>query len=89
MSSQLEFGVHHSLDTVVHVLDEVLFRTAESAAVRNIEDAIAGVRVLATAATDLHVILVGDALESGPVLHQVGKVDVDGGTESSSQVGGA
>ena len=39
--------------------------------------------------TDLHVELVGDALESRPVLHQVGKVDVDGGAEGCSKVGWA
>ena len=39
--------------------------------------------------TDLHVELVGDALESWPVLHQVGEVDVDGGTEGGTEVGWA
>ena len=39
--------------------------------------------------TDLHVELVGDALEFRHVLHQVGKVDVDRGTEGGSEVGWA
>ena len=45
--------------------------------------------MLAAAATDLHVVLVGDALESVPVLHELGQVDVDRGAEGGAEVGGA
>ena len=89
LRSELLLSLDHGLDTVVHVLDEVLLRAAESAAVGDIEDAIAGVGVLATGSTDLDVPLVSNALESGPVLHEVGEMDVDGGAESGSEVGGA
>ena len=89
MVAQLELSVHHGLDSVVHILDKVLLRAAESAAIGDVEDAIVSVGVLAMAATDLHAKLVGDALKSGPVLHQVGKVDVDGGAKGCSEVGWA
>ena len=39
------------------------------------------------AATDLDIVLISDSLESGPVLHQVGQVDVHGGAQGCSQVG--
>jgi len=39
------------------------------------------------AATDLYIVLISDSLESGPVLHQVGQVDVHGGAQGCSQVG--
>ena len=41
------------------------------------------------AATDLHVVLVSDALEARPVLQKVGKVDVDGGAHGGTEVGRA
>ena len=88
-SLELELGVHHGLDTTVHVLDKVLLGSAQSTAVGDVEDAIAGVRVLTTGAADLDVPLVGDTLESGPVSHEVGEVDMHGGTKGSSEVGGA
>ena len=70
-SSKLEFSSDHSLDTVVHVLDEVLLGAAETAAVRDVEDTVAGVGVLTVLTTDLDVVLVSDALEARPVLHEV------------------
>ena len=41
------------------------------------------------AATDLHVVLVSDALEARPVLHEVREVDVDGGAHGGTEVGRA
>ena len=87
--SELELGLNHGLDTVVHVLDEVLLGATETAAVRDIEDAVAGVGVLTVATADLYVVLVGDALEARPVLHEVGEMDVDGGAHGGTEVGGA
>ena len=86
---ELELGNHHSLDTVIHVLDEVLLGTAESTLVRDVEDAIAGVGVLTVLATDLNVELVSDTLESLHVLHEGGETDVDGGAHGSTEVGRA
>ena len=87
--AELELSGHHSLDTVVHVLDELDLTTAETTPVGDVEDTIAGVGVLAVLATDLHVVLVGDALEARPVLHEVGELDVDGGAHGGTEVGGA
>jgi len=41
------------------------------------------------AAADLHVVLVSDALEAGPVFGEVGQVDVHAGAQSCAQVGRA
>ena len=87
--ADLELSLDHGLDTIVHVLDEVLLGATQAALVGDIEDAIAGVRVLTVAATDLDVVLISNTLESGPVLHQTWEADVDGGAESCAKVGGA
>lgn len=87
--AELELGSDHLLDTVVHVLDEVLLGATEAASVGDIEDAIASVGVLTVATADLHEVLVSNALEARPVLHEVGEVDVDGGTHGSAEVGRA
>ena len=81
--------MHHGLDTIVHVLHEVFLTAAQSAQVRDVEDSIGGVRVLAMRTSDLHIEAVGDALESVPVPRQVGQVDMDRGSESSAQISGA
>lgn len=39
--------------------------------------------------SDLNVVLVSDSLELIPLLGELGESDVDGGAESSSEVGGA
>ena len=87
--AELELSGHHGLDTVVHVLDKLDLTTAETTPVGDIEDAIAGIGVLAMLATDLDVVLVSDGLEAGPVLHEVGEADVDGRAHGSTKVGGA
>lgn len=45
--------------------------------------------MLTLGATDLHVVLGSNGFELFPVLGKLGELDVDGGTEGSSQVGGA
>ena len=84
-----QLGLHHGFDTIIHVLHQVLLTSAKSALVRDVEDTVRGVRVLAMAATDLHIELVSDALETWPVLGKFGQVDVDRGTQGCSQVRGA
>ena len=83
---ELHLSVNHSLNTVVHVLDEILLRTAKSALVGDIEDAVRGIRVLTTGATDLDVVLVSDSLELVPVLHELLQADVDRSTEGCTEV---
>ena len=87
--SESLLGSNHSLDTVVHVLDEVLLRAAKSALVGDIEDAVRGIRVLSTGSTDLDVVLVSDSLESVPVLHELLQADVNGSAKGCSEVGRA
>jgi hypothetical protein len=82
-------GVDHGLDTVVHVLDEVLFGAAESSLVGDVVNSVGGLGVLSVDTTDLDVVLVGDSLESGPVLGELSKLDVDGGSHGGTEVGGA
>ena len=86
---ELHFSVNHSLDTVVHVLDEILLRTAKSALVGDIEDAVRGIRVLTAGTTDLDVVLGGDTFEARHVLHEFLQADVDGGTKGGTEVGRA
>ena len=45
--------------------------------------------MLASGSTDLDVPLVSDSLECGPVVHEVGEVDMNGSAESGTEVGGA
>ena len=82
--AELELCSHHSLDTVVHILDEIFLATAETTLVRDVEDAIAGIGVLTVLTTYLNVELVSDALEARPVLHKGGETDVDGGAHSGT-----
>ena len=80
------FSINHSFDTVVHVLDEVHLGAAKSTLVGDIEDAVRGIRVLTTGATDLDVVLVSDSLEFVPVLHEVLQADVDRSAEGCTEV---
>jgi hypothetical protein len=45
--------------------------------------------VLAVNTTDLNVVLVSNSLESSHVLRKLGELDVDGGAEGGTEVGGA
>ena len=87
--SESLLGGDHSLDTVVHVLDEIDLGATESAEVRNVEDAVIGLGVLTMGTTDLDVVLVGDGLELILMLGKLRKFDVDGGAHAGSEVGGA
>ena len=89
MSLQLEFGVHHSLDSVVHVLSKVDLVAAKTTEVGDVKDSIVGLGVLTMSATDLDVVLVSDGLELFLLLAELGELDVDRGAESSAKVGWA
>ena len=86
---ELHFSFNHSFNTVVHVLDKVLLRTAKSAPVGDIEDAVRGVGVFTAGATDLDVVLGSDTLESGHVLHELLQADVYRSAKGCSEVGRA
>ena len=50
---------------------------------------VVGLGVLSVGTSDLDVVLVGDGLEFLLLVSELGELDVDGGTETSSEVGGA
>ena len=52
--------MNKSLDSVVHVLGELNFVAAESAEVRNVEDAIIGFGVLSVGTPNLNVVFGSD-----------------------------
>ena len=81
--------LHECLDTVDHVLDELLLGLTESSPVGDIEDTIIGLGVLTVDTSDLDFVLVGNSIESILVLHQLWKVDVDGGSHGGTEVGWA
>jgi len=70
-------------------LDEVDLVSAESSQVGDIEDTIISLGVFTVDTTDLYMILVGNLLMELGVLHKLGEVDVDGGSETGTHVGGA
>ena len=84
-----KFGLDHGFDSVIHILYEVFLRATKTALVGDIEDTIASIGVLTMASTDLNVVLICDALEARPVLHEVRQVDVDGSTKGCSKIGRA
>ena len=82
-------GIDHGLHTVVHILNEIFLGTAETSLVRDVVSGISAFRVLTVDTTDLHVILGGNFFELFHVLGKLWQLDVDGGTESGTQVGWA
>jgi len=82
-------SIDHSLDSVVHVLDELLLGDSETASVGDVEETLLSLGGLTGGSTDLHVVLVGDGLEGVHVLAEEWESDVDGGTEGGSEVGWA
>jgi len=87
--SEVLFSSDHCLDTVVHILDKLNFVSSESSSVGDIEDTIVGLGVLTMDTSDLDKVLVSDFLVKSWVLHQLWKVDMDGGSESGTHVGWA
>ena len=77
------------MDTINHILDEGLLRSTKSSSVGDVEDTIVGLGVLSVDTSDLHEVLVSDLVELFLLLHELWKLDVDGGSEGSSQVGWA
>jgi len=90
-SLELVLSLDHSLNSVVHVLDEVLLGSSETSLVGDIEETLLTLGGFSGRSTDLDGVLVGNSLELGLVLWsaQLWKVDVDGGTEGGSEVGWA
>jgi len=76
-------------DSIDHVLDELLLRSSESSSVGDVENSVIGLGVLSVDSSDLHVELVSNSVELCLILGQLWKLNVDGSSEGSSEVGWA
>merc|ERR1712086_1051881 len=81
--------IHEGLDTINHVLDELLLRFSESSSVGDIEDTIVGLGMLSVDTSDLDFVLSGDSVESVLISHKLWKLDVHGGSHGGTEVGWA
>ena len=82
-------GLDEGSDSIDHVLDKLLLGSSESSLVGDVEGSVVGLGVLSVDSSDLDVVLVGDLVEEGLVVHELGELDVNGSSESGSEVGGA
>ena len=87
--SESLLSLDEGVDTVDHILNELLLRSAESSSVGDIEDAVIGLGVLTMDTSDLDVVLLSDGLELVLLGHELWKLDVDGASEGSTKVGRA
>ena len=87
--SESLLSLDEGVDTVDHILNELLLRSAESSSVGDIEDAVIGLGVLTMDTSDLDVVLLSDGLELVLLGHELWKLNVDGASESSTKVGRA
>jgi len=78
-----------SSDSVDHILDQLVLRSAESSLVGDVEHAVVGFSVLAMDASDLHVESVGDLVELRLLLGKLGQLDVHRSSQGSAEVGWA
>lgn len=77
------------LDTVVHVLDEVNFVATETSQVGDVIGTIIGLGVFTMDTTDLDVVFVGNGVEKLGLLSELGESDVNGSSQTGTEVGGA
>ena len=82
-------GLNHGLDTIVHVLNEIFLRAAETSLVGDIVNSVSALRVLTVATADLDVVFVSDSLELLHLRAEKWQLDVHGGSQGSSEVGWA
>jgi hypothetical protein len=75
--SQRFFSFDHSFYTIVHILDEVNFRSAQSALVRNIINVVVSLGVFAVSSSDLNMEPISNGFELRLLLAKQGQVDVD------------
>ena len=75
-SELLLFG-NHSLDTVIHVLDEINLRASESSLVGDIVDVVGRFRVLSMNSSDLNEELISNGLEISHFSTKLRQGDVD------------
>jgi len=89
LRSQGLLSSDHGFDTIIHILNELDLVSSESSQVGNIENTIISLGVLTMDTSNLDVVLIGDRLVEGLVLHQFWQVDVDRGSQTGSHVGWA
>jgi len=89
LRSQGLLSSDHGFDTIIHILNELDLVSSESSQVGNIENTIISLGVLTVDTSNLDVVLIGDRLVEGLVLHQFWQVDVDRGSQTGSHVGWA
>jgi hypothetical protein len=70
-------------------LNKVNLRATESSQVGDVINVVVSLRVLTVGTTNLDVILGSNSLELLLLVAELGKLDVDGGTETGTEVGGA
>ena len=83
------FSFDEGSDSVNHVLDKLSFGSSESSLVGDIEDTVVGLSVLSVDTSDLDEVLVSDSVELLLALHELWKLDMNGSSECSSEVGWA
>ena len=88
-TTKLFLGFNHCLNTVVHVLDKINFGSSESSLVGDVVDVVCRLGVFSMDSSDLNVELVSDLLEVGHFDSELGQLNVDGGSEGGTEVGGA
>ena len=82
-------GLDHGFDTVVHVLNEIFLRAAETSLVGDIVGSVGALRVLTVDTADLDEEFVGNFIELDHVVGEQWQLDVHRGSQGSSEVGWA
>ena len=86
MHGELLLSTDHSLDTIVHVLNQVNFGSAEASSVGNIENTVVSLTVLSMDTSDLNEVFIGDTLEHILLLSEQWKFDVNRSSKCSAKV---
>ena len=87
--SECLLGVNESMNTIDHVLDELFLGSSKSSSVGNIKDTVVGLGVLSMDTSNLDKVLVSNLVELLLLLHELWKLNVYGGSQSSTKVGWA
>jgi hypothetical protein len=86
MYSERFLDLDEFLDSIDHILNESLLGSSQSSSVGDVEDTIISLGMLTMDTSDLHEVLSGDLLELLLLLHELWKLDVDGGSEGGSEI---
>ncbi len=89
LRSEFFLTFDHGLDAVVHVLNKINFRPAESALVGDVVDMVVRLSMLAMSSSNLYVELVSNCFELVFLQAKIGEVDVDRSSQGGAEVCGA